>query len=782
MREQIGHYQILKKLGAGGMGEVYLAQDTRLGRRAALKILPDNVASDNDRMSRFTREAKAASALNHPNVATIYDVGNANGTRFIAMEYVEGRTLAARIADSALAANEIIEIALQLADALDAAHATGITHRDIKPANVMVTPRGQIKVLDFGLAKISGPDAATGDSQLPTFDGTMPGLVMGTVDYMSPEQVLGHEVDHRSDIFSLGVVLYEMAARRRPFSGTTPTETMDRVLNAPYESIGADTKFPVELDRIVRKCLEKDRERRYQTARDVLVDLKNLQRDGNSKLSARPRSLSSKAIPAVVAVAVLVVAVVLGFAWWSSLNQSIESVAVMPFSNEGGKPETEYLADGITESVISNLSQLSRLSVQSRSSVFRFKGLKIDPQLAGQEMNVQAVVVGRVVPRDDRVAISWELIDVGDGHQIAGDQFERKLDDLLLVQTDIAREVSTNLQPRLSEAERQNIAKPPTENPEAYQLYLKGRFASSQVTEEGFNEAIKYFTAALDRDPKYALALVGLADSYIGLGTDYMSPIEAMPRAKSYVEQALRLNDNLAEAHSSLGIIRLIYDWDWPAAEREFKNNLSLSPQTVETFTCSLHYADPMGRNEEAIKGIRRALKVDPYSMSTNLELGCASYYGHHYEQAIIQSKKALTMYPGHAGLTFGLARALTQTGMYKEAIDALSAAKTSSGNWPPIVAELGYANGRTGNEAEARKTLHELEEQSVRRYVDPYLLAVIHFSLGDKEQTFAWLDKAYDQRSGWLPWLTLEPKWTDLHSDKRFTELARRVGLARVK
>jgi serine/threonine-protein kinase len=735
---KLSHYEIRSLLGAGGMGDVYLAHDARLGRNAALKILPPAFAANADRMQRFTREARAASALNHPNVATVYDVGEADGVSFIAMEYVEGRTLASRIDDRSLDDSEIIPIGIQIADALAEAHEKGITHRDIKPANIMLTPRGLVKVLDFGLAK--SPELE-GDGK------TTAGIVMGTLQYMSPEQMLGREVDQRTDIFSFGIVLNEMASGRA---------------------------FP-ELEPIIRKCSERDRERRYQSAKELLVDLKNLQR---ATVAVLPRR---RGVFFVIAAAIVALAVAAGLYLSTrrdGAGRTIESVAVLPFVNAGADPEMEYLADGITENIINNLSQLSQLKVMSRSSVFRYKGRGPDPQAAGKELNVEAVLIGRVVPHGKRLAINLELIDVSDSRQLWGEQYNPNLDDLIEVQTEISREVSDKLQLRLTGSQQQQLARRPTENGDAYQSYLKGRFYWSKVSEEGFRKAIDFYQQAVEKDPKFAEAYVGIADSYIALGTDYVSPRNSMPQAKLYAGKALAINNGFAEAHSSIGIIKLVYDWDWPGAAEEFRHHLSLSPQSVDSFSCSLHYADPMGRNDEAIAGIKKALALDPSSLPPNLELGCASYYGRHYDESIKQLRETLAMYPLHPTVSFGVARAYVQKKMYGEAISILSEAKSPSGDWPPIVAELGYAYAGMGERKQAQKFLDELKQQASHRYVDPYLLAVVYEGLGDKDRLFTELDNAFAERSTWLPWLKLDPKWDNVHSDPRFTSLVKRVGL----
>jgi len=773
--QTISHFEILSLLGAGGMGEVYLARDRRLDRTVALKMLPPLVAQDPDRIQRFVLEAKAASALNHPNVATIYDIGHADGRSFIAMEYVEGETLSAKMGPPFDVAR-IVAIGMQAADALSEAHAKGITHRDIKPGNIMLTPRGQVKVLDFGLAKVKRGEESALNADTITLTDTVPGLVLGTLKYMSPEQLLGHTVDHRTDIFSLGAVLYEMATGRPPFAGTSATDTIGRILHVDPESIGQINPEVAELQRIVHRCLEKDPERRYPTARELMADLQNLQ-DGALPLYGN----SKRRALALIAATVLV----LGIAGTLLLaptppatGPAIESVAVLPFVSVEANPEVEYLADGITENIINNLSQLSQLRVMSRSSVFRFKGRHTETDRIGRELNVQALLTGRVSLHEQQIAISLELIDVSDSHQLWGEQYNRNLADLQSLQTEISRQVSDKLRVRLSGPEQRQLASRRIANDEAYQFYLKARFFQNQLTEEGFRKALEYFQAAVDKDPNYALAYTGLANVYSSLGIEYVAPRDYMPKAKAAALKAVELNQQLPEAHAALGIVYLVYDWDWNAAAKELQQNLLLSPQSVETFSCSLHFTDVLDRNKDAITSLQRALVSDPFSLPTNLELGCASYFGQQYDESLRRLREARTLYPGHPGISYLIGRAYGQKKMYREAIATLSEAKPLSGDWPPIAAELGYAYGASGRKVEAQRMLDELHVQSTHRYVDPYLVAMIHWSMGDKEKMFVELENAYARRSSWLPWLKAEPKWAALHSEPRFIDLMRRVGL----
>jgi serine/threonine protein kinase len=542
------------------MGVVYLAQDTRLDRTVALKILPAEMAVDPERMRRFVQEAKAASALSHSNVAHIYEIGESGGTNFIAMEYVEGQTLDAKLKGRALETAEIIDIAAQVADALDEAHSKGITHRDIKPSNVMITARGQAKVLDFGLAKVAARQPEHITSDMATVRKTDPGVVMGTVQYMSPEQALGREVDHRTDIFSLGVVMYEMSTGRLPFCGTSTSGTIDQITHSQPEAIARfNYSVPAELERIVRKCMEKQPDRLYQSVRELLVDLRNLKRDSDTGVIARgevSEKLPRNARRAALAAMMVVVALAAGLGWYilAGRGKAIDSVAVLPFVNANADPNIDYLSDGIPESIINSLSQLPNLKVMSRTSVFQYKGKDTKPQGVAKDLKVQAVVTGRVTQRGDDLAISVELVNAEDNSQIWGQQYNRKLAEVFAVQEDIAKEISEKLRLKLTGAERQQLAKRPTENLKAFQYYTQGRLYTSRRTREDLLAAIRYYEKASEEDPNYALAYAGLSDAYLNLGLrSYIAPIEAQRKGEENARKAIGLDENLAEAHVALG-------------------------------------------------------------------------------------------------------------------------------------------------------------------------------------------------------------------------------------
>ena len=784
--QQIGPYKIHSLLGVGGMGEVYLAQDSRLDRAVALKMLPTEMASDPERMGRFVREAKAASALKHPNVATIYEIGKSEEFHFIAMEYVEGQTLASRISGRPIDRGEIVDIAIQVADALDEAHAKGIMHRDIKAANLMVTPRGQVKVLDFGLAKIARQEGEPAGIDVSTSIQTAPGRIMGTLQYMSPEQVLGKELDARTDLFSLGVVLYETTTGRLPFSGGQASEVTDRILHAQPEALGRfNYDVPGELERIIRKCLEKDRERRYQSARELLVDLRNLKRESDSrvvsveKMTRQPSPLRRMAL-AGIALTILALGAV---ALYQRIGGSaaIDSLAVLPFVNVSGDPNTEYLADGIAESLINSLSRVPHLKVISLSSVLRYKGREIEAQSVGRDLGVRAVLVGRLVQRGDGLSIGVELVDSRDKSHIWGEQYSRKFADVLRIQQELSGEISEKLRLRLSGEEKQRLAKRFTESSEAYQDYLHGRYYWNQRKLEGFKKAIEYFERAIQKDPNYALAYSGLADSFSirGLREWDLAPRDAFPKAKAAATKALEIDNMLAEAQTSLAFVTWYYDWDWRVAEREFKRALELNANYPVAHQWYGSYLSSMARHDEGIAEKKRAVELDPLSLVMNRSAGWTLYFARRYDEAVEQYRKTLELDPNFAHAHLWLGEAYKQKGMHQQAILELEKALALSGEDHAKLAALGHAYALSGKRAEATRILEKLEEMSKRSYVPPYDFAVIFAGLGEKDKALEWLQKAYEDRSAYLVYLNVEPIWDGLRSDPRFTDLLRRMRLA---
>ena len=785
------------------MGEVYLAQDLKLDRKVALKILPTEIASDPQRLRRFLQEARAAAALKHPNIAHIYEIGETDDQHFIAMEYIEGLPLSARINGSPLDVSEIVQLGIQIADALDEAHTKGITHRDIKPSNIIITPRGQAKLVDFGLAKVRRSMEEEGSGDATTQLKTAEGIVIGTVMYMSPEQALGQPVGHRSDIFSLGAALYEMATGRLPFVGSTTTEIIDRIVHAQPEAASRfNYNVPTELERIIRKCLEKDKGRRYQTARELLVDFENLKRDSAVVASSaleKPTSISdSKNPPLMIAAVGLLVLALAGFGIYLSQHPgqpaetgAIDSIAVLPLVNASNDANMDYLSDGITESIINSLSQLPKLRVVPRVAVFRYKGREIDPLKVGREMGVRAVLTGRVMQFGDKLSIQTELVDVQTESQLWGKKYDRtlSLSDILAVQDELASKISEGLRLRLTGEEQQQLTRHFTRSSEAYQLYLKGRYYWKKYTKDGMDKSIEYFKQAIEKDPSYALAYSGLADAYVVLGVMYLPPNQVFPKAKEAAQKALTLDESLAAGHISMGAYKLFYEWDWAGAQKEAQRAKELNAGYAKAIEINTNYddehhfycqaLDTIGKPQDSIAEMRRALELDPFSLSMNMEMGWSFYIARDYDQAIAQCRKVIELDPNFTAAYSCTAQAYEQKKMYAEAIADMNKAKALVGDDPGLIEELACAYALSGQKTEAQKLLDALKERSAREYVDPGLIALIYTSLGEKDQAFEWLEKAYQARSSWMTWLKVEPKFDSLRSDPRFTDLMRRVGIS---
>ncbi|HET9532517.1 MAG TPA: protein kinase, partial [Blastocatellia bacterium] len=720
------------------MGEVFLSEDTRLNRKVALKLLPEAFTGDAERLRRFTQEARAASALNHPNIITIYDIGQADSLHFIASEFIEGKTLREHRQQTRMELGQVLDVAVQIASALAAAHDAGIIHRDIKPDNVMLRPDGYVKVLDFGLAKLVEQQPSSTDTQAPTIAklDTQPGMLLGTFGYMSPEQARGKDVDARTDVFSFGVLLYEMITGRTPFEGETTSDLIAAILMGEPQPISHYLPgAPAELQRIVSKALRKDKEDRYQSIRDMLVDLRGLkqQLDFESKLeqslasdpgrrlsfetasSTAPtastasasepglRGLSRNSKVLIAALAVLIVAVA-AILYFTRGDTTIDSLAVLPLANESGDPNAEYLSDGLTESIIYNLSQLQNLRVIPRSSVFRYKGRQMDAQQVERELGVRAVLTGRVAQQGADIVVSVELVDTIDNRVIWGQRFARKALDALSIQEEISNDIYENLRPNLvGEGERVTF-KRQTGSGAAYQAYLKGQYWLNKRSEEGFEKAKGFFNSALEEDPNYALSYTGLADCY-ALQSTYglLAPNEGFPKAKAAALKALSIDPRLAEAHTSLANMLTSYDLDFTAAEQEFKRALDLNPNYATAHQWYAEYLSAMGRHDEAIARIKRAQELDPLSLIINSVHGRILYSARFYDEAISQLLKSIQMDQRFGPAYVFLCAAYQKKGLHDQAVSAAQEPVKLLPSASVYLTILGHAYAVSGKTGEAQ-------------------------------------------------------------------------------
>ena len=826
---RIGRYLIQSLIGKGGMGEVYLAEDTNLKRPAAIKLLPAELIEAPLRLRRFEREAHAASSLNHPNILTIYEIGETDGQRFIASEYVEGENLRQRMSRGRVSLKEVLHTIIQVASALAAAERAGIVHRDIKPENIMLRKDGYVKVLDFGLAKLVSKavderwKAVGAEARTITMTDTAPGIVLGTVAYMSPEQARGREVDARSDIWSLGVVLYEMVSGNMPFAGETSNDVIAAILKTeppPLPPLSPD--LDPGLSEIVTRMLCKQQEKRYQNCNELLIDLEALKdklesaSKGEQPVAQDPQfgagtvkrekvqsdpagehlttagalsqpfsrtgylaNIKGHRLGATLVVSVLAILLAAAAYLYSPVARSekINSVAVLPFVNQSGDQTLDYLADGLSESLRDRLSELPQLKVTARSSSFRYKSPNPDPQEVGGALGVQALVVGRLMQRGDNLQVRVELLNARDKTQMWGEQYSGSIADIQKMQAEITRKISDKLRPQLSSEEQKRATTSFTDDREAYQLYLEGRFHSNKLTEADLKKSIDYFNQAIAKDPNYALAFAGMANSYLVLGANHLSPQETYPKAKLFAQKALTVNPSLAEAHYAVAATNYYYDWNFREAEKELTRTQELNPNYAPAFMLRSNILLARGQANEAIAEIRRALELDPFSLLFNNKLSSAYYFARDYKRSLDQLKKTLELEPNASFLHSDIGVVYAQLGMFDEALSECQKGIILQEESPGALASLGLTYALWGKKKEALWVIETLNRVAEKRYVQPYFIASLYAALGDSERAMDWLERASSERS-FLIYLGVDPVFDKHRSHPRYKAIIERLHL----
>jgi serine/threonine protein kinase/tetratricopeptide (TPR) repeat protein len=773
----LSHYRILEKLGEGGMGVVYKAEDTRLKRNVALKFLnPQTIGTDEDK-ARFTHEAQAAAALNHPNICTIYEIDEADGRLFIAMELIKGRSLKEKIAEGPIRLDEVLDISIQVAEGLNSAHMQGIVHRDIKPANIMAAPGGQVKIMDFGLAKTRGRTRLT-----------QTGSTLGTVSYMSPEQARGAEVDDRTDLWSLGVVLYEMLTGRLPFGGDHEQAVIYSILNKEPEPVTAlRTGVPKELERIVLKALAKSPNERYQHMDELLVDLRSFKKMASTPKRAIRTSVTRQPVLRraylYVGLVVLIVLLVLSrFDFFAGDRETIDSIAVLPLENLSQDPGKEYFADGMTEAIIADLAKIGALRVISRTSVMRYKGTNKSLPRIGEELHVDAIVEGSVLLAGDRVRITTQLIEAAADRHLWAESYERDLRDVLGLQRDVAQAIAHEIKIKLTSKEQVVLESANQIDPEAYDAYLKGRFHWNKRTKQDLEKSIKYFEQAAEKEPDYALAYAGLADAYIVIADwGFSPPIEARRKAKLYAQRALSLDNSLVEARTSLAALAASLDWDLEKSEEGYKRAIESNPNYA---TAHQWYAELLmvtGRFDEALSEIRTALELDPFSLVMHHVRGAVYYYSRDFDDAIREYETILELDKDFSPARYFLSYCYCQKKMYKEAVEEYKKALIIDGTGMEKVESLEQAFEKNGGKGFNLWITKELDETTDQEYNVPYYYAEAYARMGEIDKAIEWLEKSYEVGSVNTMYMAVSPDFDSIRSDARFKNLMHKVGLPEI-
>ena len=739
--KSISHYKVVDKLGEGGMGVVYKAEDSKLKRTVALKFLPPDLTRDTEARERFIQEAQAAAALDHPNICTVYEINESDGDTYIAMAYVEGQSLKEKVKGGPLVLDEALVLVSQVAEGLRAAHKKGITHRDIKPANIMITNEGKAKILDFGLAKLSWGE-----------DLTITAAVMGTAAYMSPEQARGKRVDHQTDIWSLGCVLYEMLAGKRPFKSPNLQSAIYAILNEEPEPVSqVRNDIPLEVEKIIETCLQKDPRNRYADMEALLEDLKLL---GVMDKTLTMHSVAKEEVP--------------------------PSIAVLPFVNMSNDPEQNYFCDGLAEELINSLTKIKDIKVVARTSAFAFKGKNIDVREVGRRLNVEKILEGSVRKSGNKLRITAQLINVSDGFHLWSEKFDREMEDIFAIQDEISLAIVDNLKVTLLKREEKALLKRYTEDPEAYNLYLKGIYNLRSYTAEGFQEAIKYFELTLQKDPDYALAYAGLSEVFYAISYwGNVPPHQAYPKVKEFAKKAIEMDKDIGEAHASLGLIHTFYDWNWKEAGRELSTALELNPSSAIIHLSYSWFLTLTERHEEAIAEAKRAQELDPLSPLIISHIGLARIWGRQFDEAINDLKAGMILAPDFYLMHYYIGMAYRGKQMHKDAIVEYERAVELSGGapWPALILTTNYFE--TDQIENGETLLRSLEQRVKQEYMPSLGFAYVNYFRNDLDKTYYWLERACEERDNFLPWCAIIPiKEYQLHNHPRLRPLYQKYGM----